>query len=219
MIEKKRFGLPLIESRTDNGTLRTIELEKIIYFLNRRGVIITNCFDRKIIIVHPQLVKNIQEDMEKLEFKLLVIGSNVTGLRKNENFNIIQNRVLEALTPGALIIRCNGNRSVAIPDNIDLRDISNLYDGTLEVFITNEACDEIDIIERLLKIDFKCLNLTKIGVLECPYYGEDSINTTATVVDIPSVNIVKVEKEGVYDLQTVKQASSTVSQYEMGEWI
>ena len=134
MIEKKRFGLPLIESRTDNGTLRTIELEKIIYFLNRRGVIITNCFDRKIIIVHPQLVKNIQEDMEKLEFKLLVIGSNVTGLRKNENFNIIQNRVLEALTPGALIIRCNGNRSVAIPDNIDLRDISNLYDGTLEVF-------------------------------------------------------------------------------------
>jgi len=50
------------EFRTDYGTLRTKELEKIVSFLNRRGVLIADCFDRKIVIVHSSLAKDIERN-------------------------------------------------------------------------------------------------------------------------------------------------------------
>lgn len=223
MNEKMRFGISRPEIRTDFGTLRTRELEKIVSFINKRGILIADCFDRKIVIVHPYLVKDIQEKMINAGFQPLLIGSTVSNLREKEKLNLAQNRVLEALTPGALIInRCNDNNSslisVAVPDSFDLKDICSLYEGTIQVFITNTGIEEDELVNSLNKIQLDELNLSKIGILEYPYFGEDSANMIATVAYIYGPNNIKLVKEGVYDLDTMKQASTKVSQYEIGEW-
>lgn len=224
MNEKMRFGIPMPEFRTDYGTLRTRELEKIVCFLNKRGLLIADCFDRKIVIVHPSLVKDIQEEMINEGFQLLLIGATVSNLRKIENLNLAQNRVLETLTPGALIISRNDDNnssliSVAIPDNLDLRDICSSYEGAIQVFITDTYIEENKLVELLGKMKLDGFDLNKIGILEYPYFDEDLADRIATVAYIYEPNNVKIEKAGIYDLDTVKQATAKSSQYEMGEWI
>ena len=223
MIEIMRFVIPMSEFRTDYGTLRTRELEKITSFLNRRGVLIADCFDRKIVIVHPSLVKKIKGEMDDVGFQPLLIGATVSNLRKSENLTLAQNRVLEMLTPGALIInRSDKNNSslisVAIPDNLDLRDICSSYEGAIQVFIASTDVGENELVELLSKMKLDGFDLNKIGILEYPYFDEDPANRIATVAYIYGPNNVKLIKKGVYDLDTVKQASSNVSQYEIGEW-
>ena len=223
MNEKVQFGIPMPEFRTNYGTLRTRELEKIVSFINQRGILIADCFDRKIVIVHPDLVKDIQEEMLNAGFQPLLIGSTVSNLRKNEKLNLAQNRVLEALTPGALIIyRSDENNtsliSVAIPDNVDLRDICSSYEGVIQVYITNTDIEEKELIESFNKMKLDGLNLNKIGILEDPYFDEDPANRIATAAYIYGPNNIKLVKEGIYDLDTVKQASAQFSQYEIGEW-
>lgn len=223
MNEMIRFGIPMPEFRTDYGTLRTRELEKIVSFLNKRGILITDCFDRKIIIVHPSLTKDIQQEMLNMGFQPLLIGSTVSNLRKNEKLNLAQNRVLEALTPGALIINRNDDNnssllSVSIPDNLDLRDICSLYEGVIQVFITDTDIEETELAELLSKMVIDGFNFNKIGILEYPYFDEDPANIIATVAYIYEPNNIKLVKAGVYDFDTVKQASAKVSQYEIGEW-
>lgn len=223
MNERLRFGAPMPEFRTDQGTLRTRELEKIYSFINQRGVLIADCFDRKIVIIHPHLVKDTQEKMINAGFQPLLIGSTVSNLRKNEKLNLAQNRVLEALTPGALIINRSGENSaslipVAIPDNIDLRDICSLYEGVIQVFVTNKCIKENDLAESLSKLELDGLNMNKIGILEYPYIDEDSVNRIATVAYVYGPDNIELVKTGMYDLDTVKQASAQLSQYEIGEW-
>lgn len=223
MEEKIRFGIPMPEFRTDYGTLRTRELEKIIGFLNKRGVVIADCFDRKIVIVHPYLVKDIQKEMLNAGYQTLLIGSTVSNLRKNEKLNLAQNRVLEALTPGALIIsRSDDNNpsliSVAVPDNLDLRDICSSYEGAIQVFITDTGVENNELVDSLRKMKLDGVNLNKIGILEYPYFDENPADMIATVVCIYGPNDVKLVKEGIYDLGTVKLASAEFSQYEIGEW-
>lgn len=223
MNEEMRFGISMPEFRTNNGTLKTRELEKIVSFLNTRGVLIADCFDRKIIIVHPSLMMSIQEEMLNMRFQPLLISSTVSNLRKSENLNLAQNRVLEALTPGALIINRDDDNnssllSVAIPDNLDLRDICSSFEGTIQVFITDTDIEETELVELLSKMVIDGINFNKIGILECPYYDADPSNKIATVVYIYEPNNIKLVRAGVYDFNTVKQASAKVSQYEIGEW-
>lgn len=223
MNEKMRFGIPMPEFRTDYGTLRTKELEKIVSFLNRRGVLIADCFERKIVIVHPSLAKDIQREMDNAGFQSLLIGATVSNIRKNEILNLAQNRVLEALTPGALIInRSDENNSglisVAIPDNLDLRDICSSYEGAIQVFITDTAIGENELVESLNKMNLDEFDFNKIGILEYPYFDEDPANRTATIAYIYGPNNIKLVKTGIYDFDIVKQASSKISQYEIGEW-
>ena len=223
MNEKVQFGILMPEFRTDYGTLRTRELEKIVSFINHRGILIADCFDRKIVIVHPDLVKDIQEEMLNAGFQPLLIGSTVSNLRKNEKLNLAQNRVLEALTPGALIIHGSDENNtglipVAIPDNVDLRDICNSYEGVIQVYIANTDIEENELIESFNKMKLDGLNLNKIGILEDRYFDEDPANRIATAAYIYGPNNIKLVKEGVYDLDTVKQASAQFSQYEIGEW-
>lgn len=222
MNEKMRFGIPMPEFRTDYGTLRTRELEKIVNFLNKRGILLADCFDRKIVIVHPSLVKSIQEEMINAGFQLLLIGSTVLNIRKSENLNLAQNRVLEMLTPGALIIARSDNNSgllsIAIPDNLDLRDICCSYEGAIKVFITNSSIGENELIESLSKIKLDGFNVNKIGILEYPYFDDDPTDRIATVAYVYEPNNIKLVKAGVYDLDAVKQASAKFSQYEIGEW-
>ena len=223
MIEKMRFGIPMPEFRTEYGTLRTRELEKIAVFLYKRGVLIADCFERKIIIVHPSLVKNIQKEMVNMGFQSILIGSTLSNLRKSENLNLVQNRVLEALTPGALIInRSDENNSdlisVAVPDNVDLRNICSLYEGTIQAFITNSVIEENELAKLLGNVELNGLDLNNIGILEYPYFDEDSTNKIATVAYVYGPNNIKVVKTGVYNLDILKQASVKVSQYEIGEW-
>lgn len=223
MNEEMRFGISIPEFRTDYGTLRTRELEKIVSFLNRRGVLIADCFDRKIVIVHPSLVKNIQGKMINAGFQPLLIGSTVSNIRKIEDLNLAQNRVLEMLTPGALIIARSDDKNsdliaVAIPDNLDLRDICSSYEGAIQVFITNTSIEGNELVELLNKMELKGLDLNKIGILEYLYYYEDPAERTATVACIYGPNNINLIKAGVYDLDTVKQASTKISQFEIGEW-
>ncbi len=223
MIEKIYFGIPLPEFRTEYGSLRTTELEKISVFLNKRGVLIAECFDRKIVIVHPSLVKDIQNEMVNAGLKPLLISSTVSNLRKSENLSPVQNRVLEALTPGALIInRSDENNSelisVAIPDNIDLRDICSSYEGVLQVFITNSDIEEKELVNLLSNIKLGRFNLNKIGILQYPYFDENTANKIATVAYVYGPNNIELVKTGIYNLDILKQASVKVSQYEIGEW-
>lgn len=224
MKEQMRFGIPMPEFRTDHGALRTRELEKIVDFLNKRGLLIADCFDRKIVIVHPYIVKDIQEEMLNAGYQALLIGSTVSDLRKNEKLSLAQNRVLEALTPGAIIIsRSDDNNpnlvSVAVPDSFDLRDICSSYEGAIQVFITNTGIENNELVGLLRKIKLDAVDLNKIGILEYPYFDEDPADMIATVVCIYGPNNVKLLKEGIYDLDTVKLASAEFSQYEIGEWI
>lgn len=221
MSEKIRFGIPMPEFRTDFGTLRTRELEKIVNFINRRGILISECFERKVILVHPDIVKSVQTEMVRAGFQLLLIGATVSNLRKYEKFTLAQNRVLEALTPGALIInRGDENKaiSVAVPDNLDLRDICSSYDGEMRVFITKTSVNENELIESLNRLKVDEVDFNKIGIIEYPYFDEKIADKTATVVQIFGPNNIKIEKEGVYDFDTVKQSTIELSQYEMGEW-
>lgn len=224
MNEKMRFGIPMPEFRTDYGTLRTRELEKIVSFLNRRGILIADCFDRKIVIVHPSFAKHIQGEMDNAGFQSLLIGATISNLRKSENLTLAQNRVLETLTPGAIIINRSDEKntsliSIAIPDNLDLRDICSSYEGAIQVFITNTDIGENELIESLSKMKLDGFDLNKIGILEYPYFDEDSANRIATVAYIYGPNNIELVKTGVFDFDIVKQASSNISQYEIGEWI
>lgn len=221
--EKARFGISTPEFRTDYGTLRTRELEKIVGFLNRRGILIADCFERKIIIVHPSLAKDIQREMDNAGFQSLLIGATVSNLRKSENLSLAQNRVLETLTPGALIInRSDENNSalisVAVPDNLDLRDICSSYESAIQVFITNTNIEENKLIKSLSAINLDRFGLNRIGILEYPYINEDPVERIVTVVYVYGPNDIKIVQPGVYDLNAVRQASSEISQYEIGEW-
>ncbi len=184
---------------------------------------IADCFDRKIVIVHPSLAKDIQGEMDNAGFQSLLIGATISNLRKSENLTLAQNRVLETLTPGAIIInRGDKNNSilmsVAIPDNIDLRDICSSYEGTIQVFVNNTDIGGNALIESLSKMKLDGFDLNKIGILEYPYFDEDPSNRIVTVAYIYGPNNIKLVKTGVYDLNIVKQASSEISQYEIGEW-
>lgn len=223
-IKTIRFGIPTLEFRTNYGSLRTRELERIMGFLNRRGIILADCFERKIVIIHPDLMKESNEEMTAAGFQTLLIGSTVSNIRQCENLNLMQNRVLEAFTPGALIVnRYDDNDagliSVAVPDDPDLRDICSLYGGTLRVFVTDTYIQENDFIECLKTVKLDGLNMNVIGVLECQYCNEDSVGAIATVVNINGSNDIELVKPGVYDFDIVRQASAKYSQYEMGEWI
>lgn len=223
MNEKIRFGIPEPEFRTGYGALRTSELEKIVSFLNKRGLLIVDCFDRKTVMVHPCLAKEVQEEMTNAGFHPLLIGASISNLRKKEKLSLAQNRVLEALTPGALMINLNdGNNSslisVAIPDSFDLRDICSSYEGVMQGFITDISIKENELVELLRSMRLSGINLNQIGILEYPYVDEDPANIIATVAYIYGPNNIKLVKEGVYDLETVKQASAKISQYEIGEW-
>ena len=60
--------------------------------------------------------------------------------------------------------------------------------------------------------------MNKFGILEYPYFDEDPANRIATVVYIYGPNNIKLVKTSVYDFNIVEQASSKISQYEIGEW-
>lgn len=131
--------------------------------------------------------------------------------------------MLEALAPGALIMNRSdesnsGLISLAVPDNMNLRDVCSSYDGAIQVFIANTDIRENELIESLSKMKLDRFDLKKIGVLEYSYFDEAPSNRVATVAYIDGPNNIKLVKTGVYDLDIVRQASSRISQYEIGEW-
>lgn len=220
-MSEQKFGLPIAEFRTDYGTLKSRELEKITSHLNRRGILLATCFDRKIVIVNPYLVNDVKSFMDREKFEQLLIGATVANIREKQLLNLAQNRVLEALTPGAIIV-CDNNKPdqmpAAVPDNLDLRDLCSVYGGTLQVFVAPNNMNEQELCDMFTKMDIAGFNLNTIGILEYPYYDEDPNSVVATVVSITDLNNVHIVKKGIYNSDVISLALNTVSCYEIGEW-
>lgn len=223
MNQQPHFGLSNSICRTDTGALNSKEIEKIRYFLFRRGVLLGSCFDYQVVILHPGLIKDINKVLTDAGLQAIMLGASLASLRETAALSIAESRVLEALTPGSLIVmRSNSlekdHLPVAIPDYYDLRDICNTYSGTMQVYFWKKKPGQQELQEILFSLNLSKYNISQVGVLECPSYEEEIQPDVATIVRILGPGDVQCIAEGQFDIGMIEAASKSISIWEMGEW-
>lgn len=216
------FGLSMPTHRTDYGSLRSREIDKIITFLQQRGLLIAECFDTHIIIVYPSLFEDIKEVLTQNGWDPLLIGATLPNLSQETDLTLAQSRTLEVCSPGPLIVLRDSTWNadvfaVTIPDSFDLRDICCIFNGTMKVFIRKNKGRLKQIEDELHNLRLEQYHIRKMGVLESPFYEED-MSKQATVVKILGPGNVKCIDEGEISLKNVIEASKSISQWEIGEW-
>lgn len=223
MKEVTRFGLSRINYRSDSGALLGKELERIYDFLRQHGLLITECFDSHIIICHPELYKNLIDAILGSELYPLIITSNLHCLRENIKLSIAENRVMEAVCPGALILENSSMAKqqrlpIAMPDSFDLRDLCSLFGGVLKVLLKADSIGIEGLLETLDSEAIRKAGFSQIGILETPNYDGDYPPSKATIVSVEAPGEIKCSSRGDIDLEVIKKASKHTSIWEIGEW-
>lgn len=215
------FGLTKSMNNTNSGSLLSCEREKIIDFLCRDGLLFAECFDSIIVISHPRLVEKIKLPMVKSGLQPLLLGATLQDLRQVTSLTLAENRVMESLCPGSIIIMRDESLSseklpVAIPDNFDLRDILSSFNGVMQVYI-GRAQGGLSQLEGILQnLDKQQCNFNMVGVLEPS--NIESIDNRVTIVRTISPGDVQCISEGAINLKTVVEASNRVSAWEVEDW-
>lgn len=214
------FGSTELTHRTKSGSLPSFELEKISDFLCRDGLLFAEYSDSIIVIPHPRLVEKITTLMVNAGFEPLLLGATLHSLRQVTSLSLAENRVMELLCPGSLVIMRDENlvsdkSPVAIPDNCDLRDILSAFNGVMQVFVRMGQGGLAQLEEILQDLDQQH-SFNMIGVLESSHM--ESADNRVTVVRIISPGNVQCIVEGTINLNTVKEASNRVSIWEIEDW-
>lgn len=219
----QHFGWSMPICRTENGSLQSREIEKIRQFLFRRGVLIAQCFNSHVVILHPSLVKDVDAAFTNLGLGKMILAGSLPVLHQMIPLSIAESRVLELLTPGPLIL-VRGDESesdllpVAIPDCFDLRDICSIYNGTMQVYFVTNNTEIQQLIEVLSGISLQQYGINQLGILEYPSYEGEGINDSATISRVYNPGNVKTIVEGAIDTNLIEKASKAVCLWEMGEW-
>lgn len=221
MKELLHFGSTKSIDRTNSGSLLSRECEEIIDFLCRGGLLIAECFESIIIISHPRLVEKIKLPMINAGLQPLLLGATLHNLRQVTSFTLAENRVMESLCPGSLIIIRDDSLTsekipVAIPDNRDLRDILSSFNGVMQAFVWRGQGGQTQLEGILHNFDQQKCNFNLVGILE-PFYIESSDNRV-TIARIISPGNVQCIVEGTISLKAVKEASNRVSVWEIEDW-
>ncbi len=223
MMEYEPFGLSTPAHRTESGALLSWEIARIGDFLRKRGVLIGECFDSYIVISHPDLVSVIRLPLENAGFQLVLLGATFESIQQVEKLTIGEIRVMEALSPGALIIEREhdsnvSSLSVSVPDDFDLRDICSFYGGTIQAFLWKGEKDLNLVKEAFRDIEEGQGSIRQYSILETPLYEEEIIRKKATVVSVHGPGEISCSTEGAFTLEVVNEASKMASMWEIGEW-
>lgn len=220
MIAMQQFGSP--RSRSGNGALLNSEVERIKEFLRYRGLLLVEGLGGWLVVVHPAVATEVDRSLIDIGLRRVVLGASLEGLRRAIDLTIGETRVLEALSPGPLIVaRGDGDASqtslMAVPDSGDLRDIGSALGGTATAFLQagSGGRDQLQDILSARNADDRFFS--QLGVLESPV-GSQTGRERATVVRISGPGAVDCLVEGALTVDSVTAASSQYSQWEIGDW-
>lgn len=215
------FGLQKSMNCSDSGALLSCEIEEIIDFLCRDGLLVAKFFDSFIVISHPRLVEKIKAPLVNAGLQPLLFGATLSSLRRVTSLTLAENRVMELLSPGSLIIARDENLlsdtlPVALPDDCSLRDIASSFNGTLQVFIWRGQGGLTEFERVLRSLDREQCSFNMIGVLDSSYLK--ATDTRITIAKIIGPGDVQCIVNGTIDLNTIKEASRRVSVWEVEDW-
>ncbi|MBR3860997.1 MAG: hypothetical protein IKM84_03835 [Oscillospiraceae bacterium] len=205
------FGLTEPMHRSTSGDLLGCELEAITDFLNRSGLLVVEYCGHTIIFSHPTCVDKIQKPFLNAGFRPVLLGATLQNIRSVTQLTLAENRVMELLSPGTLLLERDESFSLLIPEDRDLRDIAAVFQGALIAFIWNEVGD----FAKLEAILHSIGNYV-IGVLK-PYHLSKQ-NDTLTVVKIKNNYDIDCLSVGAIDLQAVVDAANRISVWEVEDW-
>ena len=134
------FGSTKPMHRSDSGDLLGCELEEISDFLKRGGLLVAKYADFIIVIPHPNRVENVKQPLIEAGLQPVRLGATLQSIRLATDLNLAENRVMELLSPGALLaLRGSDTPSLLIPGNRDLRDIATVFQGTMIAYCQHKA--------------------------------------------------------------------------------
>lgn len=211
------FGMPKAYCRTENGSLLTQEIEKINQFLFRRGMLIVDYYGSYLFIMHPGLIRDLDKEYRNVGISPIILAASLPALRQSMKLTIAENRVLEALTPGPIILaRDEEYEYVSIPERSDLRDLCSAYNGVLQGYLwTPKEGKQLQ--DILLEMDCKQYGINQMATLEEPTKNQE-VYETASIVRVFNPGNIQTVIEGAYNQQLIEEASQTVCLWEMGEW-
>lgn len=215
------FGRSIMTNRTESGNLLSVQLEKISSFLFQHGLLVSDCFDGHVLICHPELVNDVAAALKNEGFKPIILAASLIQLRQKEKISVVENRMLELLTPGPLILDRTDNDDelpISIPDSFDLKDIANIYGGCITGFLTVQYTDAKEVVDHLVSMGLSCNNIAGFGILESPNYNEDYPPLKASVARVYGPGNVRCLVEGYWDQVILEEASKQISVWEIGEW-
>ena len=215
------FGMQKSMNCSASDALPSCEIEEIIDFLCRDGLLVAKFFDSFIVIPHPRLVEKLKAPLANAGLQPLLFGTTLSSLRRTTSLTLAENRVLELLSPGPLVIvrdedLLSDTLPVAIPDDSALRDIASSFDGTLQVFIWREQGGLTELEGELRSLDQEQCRFNMIGVLDSSFMkATDARITIAKVIGPGDVQCIVA---GTVDLNAVRDASRRVSVWEVEDW-
>ncbi len=220
MSEAQRFGSTT--HRSYSGALLSGEIERIKGFLRSRGLLLAEFLDGHLVISFPSVTDEVKGPLIDTGFQEVVLGASLDRLRQVTDLAVAEIRVLEALSPGPLIIMRSTSETskmppVTIPDNLDLRDIASALGGAMTAFM-RPGGDGRGLLENALCTPAHELHTrAQLGTLETSWSG-GAARSRATVVRIIGPRAVECIAEGVLALAKVEEASAHMSQWEIEDW-
>lgn len=214
------FGMPFPEYRTDYGSLRGRECERIIDFLTKRGILVSDYYGRLLVIVHPCIADEVKVVMSNNGFSCVLLCNNTASLYSKYFLKVKERRVIEEFAPGRIIVDSQDENQlpVSIPDSMDLRDLCSVYNGFITAFLADSRYELSELINLLDQLQLDSLNNSVIGVLENPWVDEKSANYASTIVKFHADRDVEIIQEGDVSGAAVIAATKHVSLTEIGEW-
>lgn len=211
-----KFGLTKPMHRSSSGDLLGCELEEIYDFLKRDGILIAEYSDYIIVIPNPNRVESVRQPLLDAGLQPVMLGATLQNVRVATDLNLAENRVMELLSPGSLLlVRDHDALSLLIPENRDLRDIATIFQGTMIAYC-RRMVEEHAKIEETLQIIGNKLGNYMIGVLES--YHPNVKKEMITVVKIRSISNIECVSEGSISISTVREAADRVSIWEVEDW-
>ena len=211
-----KFGLTKPMHRSSSGDLLGCELEEISDFLKRGGILIAEYSDYIIAIPNPDRVESVKQALLDCGLHPVMLGATLQNVRATTDLNLAENRVMELLSPGSLLlVRDRDAPSLLIPENRDLRDIATVFQGTMIAYCQRMVGEHAKI-EEMLQIIGNKLGNYMFGILEsyCPNIKNEKI----TVVKLTSISNIECISEGSISLSTVREAVDRVSIWEVEDW-
>lgn len=207
--------------RTASGDLLSGEIERIKDFLRFHGVLLVEGFGGWIALTHPSTPIAEPNGGSGVVTREIAIASRLDPLKDVLDLRVGDLRAMEALSPGPLIVEVgqkngSGKTMVCIPSDADLRDIAASLGGTAAAMIVTGVPLPIDVQTVLLGSAPGSLGRAT-GLLRAPARRDQQVELP-TVVRILEPGSVECLSQGALSLEAVRQATTRITQTEIGDW-
>lgn len=211
-----KFGLTKPMHRSSSGDLLGCELEEISDFLKRDGLLVVEYSDNLIVIPHPARADSVKQPLIDAGLQPFLLGATLQNVRVATDLNLAENRVMELLSPGSLLLmRDSDALPLLIPENRDLRDIATVFQGAMIAYCHRGTGEQTNMEEALQNIGNR-LDSYMIGILES--YRPTTKKDKITVVKIRNISDIECVSEGSIRINTVREAADRVSIWEVEDW-